>query len=294
MTTDTARALEPRTEIITALQDACCEARNTYVAHDHGGPDPDEHWAKVIVRALPARYLHALADRWIAPDDEGALIQFMSDLHSHVPEEDRPCGWASFSDEQAARIRSAGATLIEAFRHPSPVPRLPDDGIIKRLQASLADFEMDNDDRQGLDEPPVEEVDVLASDVRALVALYTQAQEGTEPDRSGEGKYEQPQAARVGPASSAANLPTAEQVRAIAEGLRDPNDSYLRYRNLAADWLEALFAALHSPAAERAGDGGIGRLVSIEIERSTMFGTTEEMRLYQSPHAGKSPQGRRL
>lgn len=43
-----------------ALQDVCCEARNTYRSDERGGPDPDEHWATVILRALPARYLHAL------------------------------------------------------------------------------------------------------------------------------------------------------------------------------------------------------------------------------------------
>lgn len=53
--------------ILEALQDACCQARNTYQGNEHGGPDPDEHWARVIQRALPGRYLHALANPALRP-----------------------------------------------------------------------------------------------------------------------------------------------------------------------------------------------------------------------------------
>lgn len=44
-------------------------------------------------------------------DDETMMIRFMYELHSNVPEVDRPMSRSDFSDEQWARVKTAFATL---------------------------------------------------------------------------------------------------------------------------------------------------------------------------------------
>lgn len=89
-----------------------------------GAPDKDGAIHQLVdaddLRATISLITGMGTERRLAEGDEGPIIQFMSDLHSHLPDDQRPCGWASFSDAQAERIRIAGAKLIEAIRRTAP------------------------------------------------------------------------------------------------------------------------------------------------------------------------------
>jgi hypothetical protein len=47
-------------------------------------------------------------------DESGWLLAFMGALHSNVPEDARPKGWADFSDEQRDRIKAAYRAMLAA------------------------------------------------------------------------------------------------------------------------------------------------------------------------------------
>jgi len=47
-------------------------------------------------------------------DDSGALLVFMAELHSHLPEEERPLSWSDFSDEQRSRVKKAYRAMLAA------------------------------------------------------------------------------------------------------------------------------------------------------------------------------------
>lgn len=102
-------------DILEALQDTCCEARNTYQGNEHGGPDPDEHWAKVIQRALPGRYLHALANPALRPSPpapEGCGWLFWNPDTGEEWASDHPIESGEVPDAQ--NIRSATASVMVA------------------------------------------------------------------------------------------------------------------------------------------------------------------------------------
>ena len=49
-----------------------------------------------------------------APIDDATLLRFLNVLHRNVPEDERPLSMSDLSDEQAARVRDAIATLRAA------------------------------------------------------------------------------------------------------------------------------------------------------------------------------------
>lgn len=70
----------------------------------------------------------------VAQPTEAQIIRFMNELHSNVPEADRPMSMSDFSEDQIARIRRAFATIAAApVAQPSAEP-------VARMSARMRDF----------------------------------------------------------------------------------------------------------------------------------------------------------
>lgn len=63
-------------------------------------------------------------------DDSGWLLVFMRELHSGVPEGERPTGWSDFSDGQRDRIKAAYRAMLAAAPPPSGGAQLPENPAI--------------------------------------------------------------------------------------------------------------------------------------------------------------------
>lgn len=48
-------------------------------------------------------------------DEDGLIVAMLYELHSHVPEEQRPMSMSDLSDDQATRARAAVRKVIDLY-----------------------------------------------------------------------------------------------------------------------------------------------------------------------------------
>lgn len=97
------------------------EHRNDH-RHKYGSSPQPEEIAVAVLAHLEAKHALVGDGRVSMPaepgpcmnDSDGHIMVFMSALHAHIPEDERPNSWSAFSDEQRARIRAAYRAMITA------------------------------------------------------------------------------------------------------------------------------------------------------------------------------------
>jgi hypothetical protein len=97
--------------------------------------------------------------------DDGTLLRFLNVLHRNVPEDERPMSMSDLSDEQAARVRDAIATLYAAA--PGSVPLAPAD-----LLQALADLSFECDGVTRTEAPSRETYNRTFAVLQKYRALY--------------------------------------------------------------------------------------------------------------------------
>jgi len=123
MTTTPSQQAEPTDEF---SQSEYADTLNALVAMQesmiYAARRPVLNAAERIIVDLEAK-LRATQAAAVAQPTEAQIIRFMNELHSNVPEADRPMSMSDFSEDQIARIRRAFATIVAApVAQPSAEP----------------------------------------------------------------------------------------------------------------------------------------------------------------------------